>query len=256
MRVFAVSDLHLDFPANRQWLSMLPDEYRQDILILAGDVSDSLATLEWCFRHLAQRFLKVLFTPGNHELWVMRDAAGMDSLAKFHAVRNLAERHGVGCAPFHCGALSVVPLSSWYDFSFGRPEAALRAAWTDFHACRWPAQHDAASVTNFFLALNEPVLRTRNRHVISFSHFLPRADLLPPSRHAAMLRPVMGCTGLDAQIRTLQPHIHVFGHSHSAAALELDGIRYVNHAWGYPREYGDVPPTLRCIFEFEPFPAT
>jgi hypothetical protein len=43
---------------------------------------------------LARRFKKVLFVPGNHELWVMRDDRKTDSLAKFHEVRDIAQRNG------------------------------------------------------------------------------------------------------------------------------------------------------------------
>lgn len=250
MRVFAISDIHLDFPANRQWLAELPDIYRKDILILAGDVSDSLATLEWCFKFLAQRFLKVLFTPGNHELWVMRDDKQLDSFAKFEAVRALGERHGVSFSPFHRGPLSIVPLFSWYDFSFGEPVATLREMWTDFHACRWPAHHDVGRITQTFLAMNEPALQTKNRYVISFSHFLPRADLL--GRHSQVLLPVMGSVGLGAQVRRLLPSLHIYGHSHIAGESVRDGIRYLNHAMGYPREYGAAQPCLRCVFELDP----
>ncbi|MFC0694346.1 metallophosphoesterase [Paraburkholderia humisilvae] len=44
-----------------------------DVLILAGDISDSLAVVTECFTALTQRFSKVIYVPGNHELWVRRD---------------------------------------------------------------------------------------------------------------------------------------------------------------------------------------
>jgi predicted phosphodiesterase len=251
MRVFAVSDLHLDFAANCRWLDDLP-QYPQDVLILAGDVSDSLQVLEWCFDRLSRRFLKVLFTPGNHDLWVVRDDTMPDSYAKFRALRALGERLGIAFSPFHCSGLSILPLHAWYDFSFGLPSARLRELWADFHACRWPAGHDPVRITESFLNLNEPVLNTSNRHVISFSHFLPRADLLAPGRHAQALLPVMGSTRLEAQVRRLRPQLHIYGHSHAAADAMHDGIRYLNHALGYPREYGATQPHLRCVFEFDP----
>ena len=37
MRVFAISELHIDYAVNREWLQQLSlDEYRDDLLILAG----------------------------------------------------------------------------------------------------------------------------------------------------------------------------------------------------------------------------
>ena len=50
MRVFALSDLHADFPPNLSWIhSLSSDEYRNDFLILAGDVSDLPVRLEVVF---------------------------------------------------------------------------------------------------------------------------------------------------------------------------------------------------------------
>jgi Icc-related predicted phosphoesterase len=49
MRVFTVSDIHVDFDANARWIAGLStQDYRDDFLILAGDVSASLRLLEVC----------------------------------------------------------------------------------------------------------------------------------------------------------------------------------------------------------------
>ena len=53
MRVFALSDIHVDYPENMLWVLQLSDtEYRQDILILAGDVTDDLELLRQVFDSL------------------------------------------------------------------------------------------------------------------------------------------------------------------------------------------------------------
>ncbi|HWW70037.1 MAG TPA: metallophosphoesterase [Duganella sp.] len=251
MKVYALSDLHIDHADNREWLERLPDAaLRGDVLLLAGDVSDSLPRLRWAFTELTRRFLKVLYVPGNHELWLLRDDAA-DSFAKFDQVAALAAECGVSMAPFHCGPLSIVPLLSWYDFSFGEPTPELLAAWTDFRACRWPPGVGPAQVASRFHAMNAPYLQTRNRHVLSFSHFLPRPDLLPtplgPIR--ALLLPVLGSSALEQQLRQLRPQLHVFGHSHARLRCVHDGITYLNQAIGYPQERGGTPPALTSIFE-------
>ena len=63
------------------------DAYHDDVLIVAGDISDNLERLEclkarsyWAkteillcrctFELLLERFDKVAFVPGNHDLWV------------------------------------------------------------------------------------------------------------------------------------------------------------------------------------------
>lgn len=85
MKGFALSGLHTDYQANARWLSGLPAaDDTGDVLIVAGDVSDSLLLLARSLEALAQRFRQVLHVPGNHDLWVIRDRGDRTSLDKFH----------------------------------------------------------------------------------------------------------------------------------------------------------------------------
>src|SRR4051812_46447398 len=105
MRVFAVSDIHIDYQENRNWLfGLSAEDYREDILILAGDISDKLELLEQCFRSLSTKFLKVLFVPGNHELWVSRDGIS-SSIKKYQHICEMAEGCNISMQPFHVGSL-------------------------------------------------------------------------------------------------------------------------------------------------------
>ena len=74
--------------------------------------------------------------------------------------------------------------------------------------------------------------------VITFSHFLPRQELLPEKRFLVepFLSSVVGSVFLENQIRRLMPDLHLFGHSHTPIDLVLDGIRYVQWPLGYSRE--------------------
>lgn len=251
MRVFSVSDVHIEHASNRAWLESLSEvEYRDDILILAGDLCDTMSWFEWALDTLARRFHKVLYVPGNHDLWVLREQANLLSTGKLELLRAACAQRGVSMAPYHCGELSIVPLFSWYDTSFGIASAELHERWMDFHACRWPAGLHGDGINAHFLGMNDAALEVRNRTVISFSHFVPRMDLLPAdSPTTRLLLPVMGSIGLEAQIRRLCPAIHVYGHSHRNADIVRDGIRYINCALGYPSERRDPAMKLRSIFD-------
>jgi hypothetical protein len=53
MRIFAVSDLHMDFAENRRRLQQVSStSYLQDVLIVAGDVADDLGIIDWTLRKL------------------------------------------------------------------------------------------------------------------------------------------------------------------------------------------------------------
>lgn len=255
MRIFALSDVHIDYEENRLWIEDLSNEdYRQDILILAGDLTDQTELLENCFKSLSRKFYRVLFVAGNHDLWVMRDNID-SSIEKFHLINQIAEQQGIMLDLFEHQDVLIVPFLSWYDYSFGQPCDKLKMLWMDFRHCKWPNEMGDKQVTDYFLQQNLPKInRAGKSHaskIISFSHFLPRIDLMPfyiPQMYHYLF-PVMGCSGLDKQIRLIKPDIHVYGHSHLNRQVDIDGIRYVNNAFAYPNESNIALKQLLCIYE-------
>jgi hypothetical protein len=61
--------------------------------------------------------------------------------------------------------------------------------------------------------------------ILSFSHFLPHQRLLPEKRFLSYppLAKAVGSTYLGRRLERLQPSLHVFGHSHFAWDMTLDG---------------------------------
>ena len=250
MRVFALSDIHVDYDVNAQWVEQLSTvDYRDDVLILAGDISDRISMLSWCLHKFARCFAQVLFVPGNHDLWVFRDAPGKNSFDKFREIRVVAEDAGVSMQPFRHDSLYIVPLLGWYDYTFGALTESLRAAWMDFIACRWPDGVEAQEISLHFGALNPTRVPQGIERVITFSHFVPRIDLLPTGLAAEhrMLLPVLGSTHLDTQLRNLGSRMHVYGHSHINRHRVIDGVVYINNAFGYPHEERIASKALTAI---------
>jgi hypothetical protein len=242
MRLFATSDLHTDYKENFRWLQELSDtEYRDDVLIVAGDVSDRMEVIRETLLLLRSKFRQLLFTPGNHELWV-RDAR-INSLEKLQLILNLCEDLGIATKPLRLESFWVVPLFSWYDGVF-KPEMK---AWADFHFCKWPA--DTAPLSDYFLRLNSSHLKSYDAPVITFSHFLPREDLLPPKEYLRIswLSYVSVCAALDSQIRLLNSSVHVCGHTHTTFDRVIDDVRYVQNAVRYPKERRTPSSPIKLI---------
>lgn len=251
MRIHAISDIHVDYPENRRWLHNLSmQDYQEDTLILAGDITDIVPLFAEALESLKKRFQEVLFVPGNHDLWVHRNDSP-DSLTHFYNIVKLAGQYGVHTGPVHFGSLSIIPLFGWYDYSFGEPSEQILDLWMDFSACRWPDGLDEKKITQLFIALNNGSVPVENQTLISFSHFLPRIDLMPSAIpvEKRILYPVLGTSLLEQQIRTLGSDIHVYGHSHVNMNIQKEGITYINNAFGYPSETRISKRKLCCIFE-------
>jgi predicted phosphodiesterase len=252
MRVFAISDIHVDYDVNMRWVHGLSDaDYRDDLLILAGDVTHRPRLLAECLGAFRQRFAQVLFVPGNHDLWVVGEAPGKHSLHKFQEVAGIVRDCGASMAPYARDRTLILPLLGWYDYSFGEPDDDLRQRWADFHACRWPDGYEAAEIAAVFDDMNEALPAADGRRVITFSHFLPRIDLVPsyvPRKHRT-LDPVLGSVRIERRLRRFSPDIHVYGHSHINRSVRIEDVHYVNNAFGYPQESAIASKRLLCIDE-------
>jgi Icc-related predicted phosphoesterase len=251
MRILAISDLHTDFRENKWLLEQLPaGAYQGDALIAAGDISHNVETLQATLVLLRSKFKKVFYVPGNHELWVRKEKCS--SVEKFYRVLALCDTLEVQTRPEKVQGVWIVPLFSWYDPDFDEDNSGdveSLSGWADFYLCEWPA--GVGEVCQFFLKMNEPHLRTYDGPVVSFSHFLPRRDLLPPRERLRFkgLPLVAGCSALDRQIRQLQSRVHVFGHSHIACDRIIDGVRYVQNPLRYPRERTAADFPIKIILD-------
>ncbi|HBF29391.1 metallophosphoesterase [Rhizobium sp.] len=248
MRIFVGSDFHVDYKENLEWVEQLSrDEFKQDVLLVVGDVANDMPLFTHAMTLLAERFLKVLYVPGNHDLWVKRSDL-WSSFDKLAAIKALCGALNIGMEPYAHGETLIVPLNGWYDYSFGLPGQTLRAAWMDYRRCDWDGQSDA-EVAAIFDDGNIMPDTTGFKSIISFSHFLPRIDLMParlPEKYH-FLFPVLGTAKLEARIRTLGSSLHFYGHSHLNRQVELDGITYINNAFGYPSERNIAARTIMYV---------
>lgn len=270
MRIFAISDLHTDFAPNLAWIKSLDkNKWREDVLIVAGDVSNSLDILLETLQLLKDRFGEVFFIAGNHDVW---DES--NSMVKLDTIYTKLRQFGIRCEPYAVGGkVWIVPLDSWHSYDETDPElkgdlqlAKLRL-WRDFDKCSWPVEavgptstlgktkfdvneklEESRAVCHLMVERNEePISHVQNllavRHlpVITFSHMVPRSDLNPYFKKFPELCAVSVCKPLDEQLRRINSRIHVFGHTHTRTRVEIDGVQYIQYPLGYPSE-GDYCP--------------
>ena len=127
--LFAVSDLHSSYAANRRIVDDLRPESGDDWLIVAGDVGEIFGDIEKALRLLRQRYAKVIWTPGNHELWTLRqDPVQLRGEARYQALVQMCRDNDIltpedefAIWPGPTGPMTIVPLFQLYDHSWLAP---------------------------------------------------------------------------------------------------------------------------------------
>ena len=236
MRIFAISDIHGDYEENLKSVSSISDmDYQDDALLVCGDLSHRLSLLCTILETLKNKFNRVFFVPGNHDVWLDQNDFE-HSLTKFEQLLNRVRDYGIEIGPCRLGDVVLLPIFSWYDYSFAAPEDYHKAIWSDITRCKWPLDMDA--LTTHFLEINQTLPIAPEDTVITYSHFVSRLDILPQRLldKFPYIIPFLGSHRIDTQIRKFQSQIHIFGHFHYNLKVEKDGILYINNALGYPAE--------------------
>ena len=255
MKLYGISDLHLNYTINRQALEALPP-YPDDWLILAGDIGDTEQDLHFALSILTRRFARLLWAPGNHDLWTLpSDASGLRGEAKYQRLVSICRYYGALTPedpyvlwPGEGPTCLLAPLFLLYDYSF-RPDDV-----PEEQAVAWAAETDVIC-TDEVLLHPDPYLsrqawcaarclytERRLREVstraplVLINHFPLRQDLVQLVR---IPRFSIWC----GTRRTEHWHVHfpvtavVYGHLHIRGTHFRDGVRFEEVSFGYPRDW-------------------
>lgn len=125
MSIYAISDLHLANKVNKEALINLP-EYKDDWIVLAGDIGETLEQLEFTLITLKPKFGKIIWVPGNHDLWTFPlNSYSLKGEEKYKRLVSVCHKHGVLTPEdkyqlyFNDGKeYCIAPIMTLYDYSF------------------------------------------------------------------------------------------------------------------------------------------
>lgn len=273
-RLLAVSDLHLNYPANREaLLAYEPDP--ADWILLVGDIGDTEAQLEVAFGHLAPRAARVIWVPGNHELWTTpRSRSPARGVARYERLVALARGYGVGTPedeyPLFEGAggpCYVAPLFLLYDYSFGPTpddpaaniawalEAGVRATderflWPDPFPDRAAWCRDRVAKTAARLDALDPAYPT-----VLVNHWQLRAGRVRLPARIQRFEVWCGTAATADWHTRYRAKAVVEGHLHVRTEEWIDGVRFVEVGVGYPRHWEVSRGLAAYVREVLPGPA-
>lgn len=256
-RLLAVSDLHVQYPENRVIVEGLRPSSDGDWLIVAGDVSEQVDDVAWALGLLRDRFARVIWVPGNHELWTRgTDPVPLRGAARYRHLVELCRRLDVLTPedPFPVwdgagGPATVAPLFLLYDYTF-LPEGTtnardgLTAAYRAGVVCTdeellHPDPHPSrAQWCRARVELSERRLRECDPALptVLVNHW-PLTRL--PTRVLRYPEFVLWCgtqRSADWHVRHRATAV-VYGHLHIPRVTVEDGVRFVEVSLGYPREW-------------------
>jgi 3',5'-cyclic AMP phosphodiesterase CpdA len=257
-RLLAISDLHVGHSRNRALVEQFPDGMPGDWLIVAGDVGERFADIEWALGTLAGRYDRVVWVPGNHELWARRsDPVTARGEERYRLLVAMCRALGV-ITPEDTypewegpdGPVTLAPLFVGYDYSFlpdgatTKDEGLAVAGRTGIisndehhlHHDPYPSREDWCQARAMLTESRLSAELDPARPAVLVNHY-------PLVREPTRLLRYPQFAQWCGTTRTADWHTRfnvsavVYGHLHIPRVTWHDGVRFEEVSVGYPREW-------------------
>ena len=255
--LWGISDLHVGYAENRAHVETLQPDTPGDWLIVAGDVAELFGQIERTLALLSQRYERVIWTPGNHELWTHpRDPVQLKGVHRYEelveACRSLGvltpeDPYPVWTGPG--GPVTIAPLFLLYDYSY------LAPGMTDMASSLAYAYRTGIVCTDEFLLYPDPypsraewcwarVAKTEQRlaacdpaypTVLVNHHPLVR-EPTRVLRHPEFAQWCGTDLSEDWPVR-FRAAMVVYGHLHIPRTITHEGVPHVEVSVGYPSQW-------------------
>jgi 3',5'-cyclic AMP phosphodiesterase CpdA len=259
--LFAVSDLHISYEANRRIVDELRPESRDDWLIVAGDVGETFGDIEKVLQLLRRQYARVIWTPGNHELWTRdQDPVQLRGNARYRALVQMCRKNDIltpedefAVWPGPTGPLTIVPLFQLYDRSWLAPststkEESLEYAYRTGVVCAdeimlYPDPYpDREFWCDARVKESERRLSALNSDIktVLVSHW-PLIRQPTDALRFPEFAQWCGTTRTADWHTRFRAEVAVYGHLHIPRTGHYDGVRFEEVSLGYPSEWSNRP---------------
>jgi 3',5'-cyclic AMP phosphodiesterase CpdA len=230
-------------------------------------VAELFGEVAWGLRVLSQRFARVIWAPGNHELWTHpADPVQLRGEPRYRRLVELCRELGIDTPedpypiwPGENGPVAVAPLFVLYDYTFlpagvATQREALEQAYRAGVVCNdefllhpdpFPSR---AAWCAARLAYTERRLAACPLPAVLAGHFPLAREPTRVLRHPEFAQ-WCGTVHTADWHRRFRPAAVVYGHLHIPRTTYHDGVRFEEVSLGYPREWEprSVRPALRQI---------
>lgn len=244
--LWAVSDLHAAVKANAACIDSLRPVDPGDWLIVAGDVAEKFDLIVQVMRKLAHRFSKVIWVPGNHELF-SRASDSLKGRQKYAALVQAMREIGVVTPedPYPVfGGVTIAPLFTLYDYSFRSPGMTVEEAVAEARD-KNIMMTDEFAIAPFVdirawcwerLAYTTKRLSRIQGPTVLVNHW-PLVQEPTLSMHWSEVALWCGTRHTRSWPQRFSAQAVVYGHLHLPGEMVIDGVKHVEVSLGYPREW-------------------
>lgn len=209
------SDLHLEFPENREFVKLKPLPPRAKVLLLAGDIVPfaSLSQHNDFFDYLSGNFEHTYWIPGNHEYY------GSDAKKRSGSFEEQI-RHNVlltNNSVFEEGDIRLIFSTLWTNIG-PRHQWEIEQSISDFHVIRYGAKKLRAATVNEFHAeslafIRAELARPTSKKTVVVSHHVPTYSHYPEVYKFSNVNEAFAVE-LFPLIHESQAAYWIFGHNH------------------------------------------
>lgn len=255
MSIYAISDLHVANKVNQNALLELPD-YKNDWVILAGDIGETETHLEFVISVLAQKFEKIIWTPGNHDLWTFPlNRYSLRGEEKYNKLVSICHEYGVFTPEdeylnytYDGKHYCLAPIMTLYDYSF-KPDYVQ-----DGMEKEWAAESGVICADEDLL-FSYPYKSVSEWCNVRCTYTEKRLNAIQKDvsiiiiNHYPLLKELgkiytfprfsiwCGTTHTQNWLDEFNIEIAIYGHLHIRSTKIINGVRHEEVSFGYPQDW-------------------
>jgi Icc-related predicted phosphoesterase len=235
MKLQYVSDLHLEFHENKEFIKIHPIRPVGDILVLAGDILPFRLIDEYSyfFDYLSGNFKETYWIPGNHEYY-------HSDLSERGVYLHETLRKNVFIVSNTSVLIEDTALhfsTLWTNIS-PRYQSVIISGYSDFHAIR--KQGELLSISQYNLLndkcvafLNKVLFVKKAKTTIVVTHHMPTFMSYPDKFSGSPYNEAFAVELSDLILKT-QPDFWIFGHEHCKGTdFEIGRTKLTSNPLGY-----------------------
>lgn len=236
MRIQYMSDLHLEFKDNLDYIKSNDFDVMGDVLVLAGDtlyLNNNFMPRMKFWNWASKNFRQVMLIPGNHEFYAFEDVTKRGDSWQCLFRKNIGYYYN---KVVRIDDVDFILTTLWSMIS-PEDEYFVWRGLNDFHQIKYYGHRLSIEDYNqehkkCLSFLKRAVEESTAKHIVVVSHHLPTNAVVAPQHKYSSLNSAF-VTELGNYIADSRIDVWIYGHSHTNINTTIGNTRIVSNQLGY-----------------------